>query len=344
MEKKEGEDVGRSHEFELFGELVELIEAGKRQLVQQANRSVNITFWHVGKKINDYILNNRRAEYGKQIVATLARQLSEQYGRNFEEKNLRRIMQFANEFPNLEIVVPLARQLSWSHFIILLPLETIDEKLFYAHKAICECWGKRELRKQICNKTFERTQIANVRFPTQSSSLMNTFKDPYFLDFLELKRGYLEKDIEDAIIQELERFILELGKGFTFVERQKRMIIDGDDYKLDLLFYHRRLKRLVAIDLKIGKFQARDKGQMELYLKWLNRYERQDGEKTPLGLILCAEAGREQVELLEMHKDGIMVAEYWTELPPKNLLEQKLHQAFIDAKERFETKQILGGD
>jgi len=166
------------------------------------------------------------------------------------------------------------------------------------------------------------------------------FKDPYLLDFINLRDDFLEKDLEEAIIAELEKFILELGAGFTFVERQKRMIIDGDDFYLDLLFYHRKLKRLVAIELKIGRFNASYKGQMELYLKWLNKYEKQEGEAEPIGLILCTETSREQIELLEMHKDGIMVAEYWTELPPKNVLEQKLQQAVVEAKERLERRRL----
>ncbi len=169
---------------------------------------------------------------------------------------------------------------------------------------------------------------------------MNTFKDPYLLDFLGLRSDYLEKDIETAILHQLENFILELGKGFAFVERQKRMIIDGEDFYLDLLFFHRKLRRLVAIELKLGKFQAQHKGQMELYLKWLNKYERQAGEESPIGLILCAENSKEQVELLELHKDGIMVAEYLTELPPKKELEKKLHQALVEAREHFETTKL----
>ena len=146
--------------------------------------------------------------------------------------------------------------------------------------------------------------------------------------------------MESAILKELELFILELGNGFTFVERQKRMIIDGDDYNLDLLFFHRKLKRLVAIELKIDKFKAKYKGQMELYLKWLDKYEKQHGEETPIGLILCTVASKEQIELLEMHKDGIMVSEYWTELPPKKILEAKLHQTLIEARERIVRKQL----
>ena len=132
-----------------------------------------------------------------------------------------------------------------------------------------------------------------------------------------------------------------MGKGFTFVERQKRMIIDGEDFKLDLLFFHRKLKRLVVIELKIGKFKASYKGQMELYLKWLHKYEKQEGEEAPIGLILCTETSKEQIELLEMHKDGIMVAEYWTELPSRNLLEQKIQEAVKEAKERIERRKIM---
>jgi hypothetical protein len=151
----------------------------------------------------------------------------------------------------------------------------------------------------------------------------------------------LEKDLEDAILRELESFILELGKGFAFVERQKRMIIDGEDFHLDLLFYHRKLKRLVAIELKLGKFKADYQGQMKLYLKFLDRYERQSDENEPIGLILCAGDSREQIELLEMHKDGIMVAEYWTDLPPKKELEEKIHTLLIEAKERLESRKLL---
>jgi len=191
----------------------------------------------------------------------------------------------------------------------------------------------------ISKKTFERTEKANIQL-YDSNIAEGTFKDPYLLDFLGLKDGYLENDLEAAILKELEAFILELGNGFTFVERQKRIIIDGDDFNLDLLFYHRKLKRLVAIELKIDKFKAKYKSQMELYLKWLDKNEKQKGEETPIGLILCATAGNEQIELLKPEKEGIMVAEYWTELPPKHVLEEKLHKSLIEAKERLARKQL----
>jgi len=325
----------------LFVDLSQLIEQSRHQVAMQANSTLTILFWQVGKRINDDILQNQRAEYGKQIVSTVSTQLQHLYGRNFALRNLRRMMQFAEFFPDMQIVVPLSRQLSWSHFIELLSLKSDDAKQFYAQLAINEILGVRELRKQIANKAFERTKIANIQVTQNENFPINTFKDPYLLDFLGLQSGYLEKDIETAILNELEKFILESGKGFAFVERQKRMIIDGEDFYLDLLFYNRTLKRLVAIELKLGKFQAKHKDQMELYLKWLNKNERQEGEEIPIGLILCAESSKEQVELLEMHKDGIIVSEYWTELPPKKELERKLHTALIEAKERFERKKLL---
>jgi predicted nuclease of restriction endonuclease-like (RecB) superfamily len=325
----------------LYRELSELIEQSKRQLVSVVNNTLTMLFLHIGGKINAHILQHKRAEYGKQIVATLSRQLTSAYGNSFEEKNLRRMMQFAEQFSDIEIVVTLSRQLSWSHFLVLLPIKNWKAKIFYAEMSAKEMWSVRELRKQIENKIYERKSLANIQLRQDNNTSDAVFKDPYFLDFLNLREGYLENDLESAILKELESFILELGYGFTFVARQKRLIIDNEDFYLDLLFFHRKLRRLVAIELKLGKFQAKYKGQMELYLKWLDRYEKQENENTPIGLILCAETSREQIELLEMHKDGIMVAEYWTELPPKKELEKRLHKALIQAKERLERGKLL---
>jgi predicted nuclease of restriction endonuclease-like (RecB) superfamily len=328
-------------ENNLLRELAEIIESSQRQVAIHVNSGVVLMFWNIGNRVNEFVLNNQRAEYGKQIVVTLSRQLKTKYGNNFEEKNFRRMLQFADKFQDYENVVTLSRFLSWSHFLVLIPLETYEKQQFYALQTAKQSWGVRELRKQIKNKAFERTEIANSQLLPDKSDIRNIFKDPYFLNSLGLKDSYVEKDLENAIIKDIEEFILEIGKGFAFIERQKRMIIDGDDFYLDLLFFHRTLNRLVAIDLKIDKFHAKYKGQMELYLKWLNRYERQDGENEPIGLILCAETSREQVELLEMHKDGIIVAEYWTELPPRNKLEEKLHLALQEARERLERRKLM---
>jgi predicted nuclease of restriction endonuclease-like (RecB) superfamily len=328
-------------EDRLLQELSQLIEQSRLQVMSYANSTLTTLFWQVGKRINEHILQNKRADYGKQIVPTVSAQSEKTYGRNFTEKNVRRMMRFAGQFTDINMVLPLSQHLSWSHFVELLPIKNPEAKLFYASKSAEQGWSIRELRNKIETKTFERTEIANIQLEKSDRIPLNTFKDPYILDFLELKNTFLEKDLEMAILQELEQFILEVGKGFAFVERQKRMIIDGEDYHLDLVFFHRKLKRLIAIDLKIGKFQAKDKGQMELYLKWLDRYEKQEGEEKPIGLILCAETSREQVELLELHKDGIMVAEYWTELPPKKELEAKLHKSLIEARESIERKKII---
>ncbi len=328
----------------LLTELSALIERGKQEATAQVNSTMTLVFWEIGKRINLEVLDNQRATYGKQIVATVSRQLTELYGRGFTEKSVRRMMQFAEQFENREIVATLSRQLSWSHFILLLPLKKDEAKNFYAERIASERWSVRELQHNISRKAFERTEITDIQLQNTPLASRGVFKDPYFLDFLGLKETYLEADLEQAILRDLEQFILEIGKGFAFVERQKRMIIDGDDFYLDLLFYHRSLKRLVAIELKLGKFQAQNKGQMELYLKWLDKYERKEGEETPIGLILCAENNKEQVELLEMHKNGIMVAEYWTEFPPKKEMEAKLHRALNDARERIERKQLYSGE
>lgn len=331
----------KDDEQQLFSELVEIIEIGQKQVAINVNSGVVITFWNVGKRVNNFVLENQRAEYGKQIVVTLSRQLQMIFGSNFEEKNFRRMLQFAHEFPDFENVVTLSRYLSWSHFLTIIPLKTSDIQQFYAIQAATQSWGVRELRKQIKNKAFERTEIANSQLLPEKNDMCDIFKDPYFLNSLGIKNGYLEKDLENAILKDIEEFILEIGKGFAFIERQKRMIIDGEDFYLDLLFYHRTLRRLVAIELKIDKFHASFKGQMELYLKWLNKYERKEDENEPIGLILCAETSREQIELLEMHKDGILVAEYWTELPPRDKLEKKLQIALHEARERIERKKLI---
>ena len=323
----------------LLQDLQSLVKETEYKVASAVNSAVTILFWKVGKRIRDETLNHQRAKYGESIVVTVSRSLVEQFGRNYEEKNLRRMIQFAEIFSDFEIVVTLSRQLSWSHFIVLIPLKSETARNYYTSVSFNNLLSVRQLKKQISTKSFERTIYTNQPLPEKSPVKNGIFKDPYFLDFLGLQTGYLEKDLESAILNDLEQFILELGAGFTFVERQKRMIIDGEDFNLDLLFYHRKLRRLIAIELKIDKFKANYKGQMELYLKWLNRYEKQEGENTPVGLILCTETSSEQIELLEMHKDGIFVAEYWTELPSKKLLESRLHKSMLVAKEMLDIKE-----
>jgi len=325
----------------LFDEISAIIEQGRREISLQASRGTVLIFWQIGKRVNDEVLENRRADYGKQIVSRLATQLTTKYGRSFELRNLRRMMQFAEQFLDFEIVSPTATQLSWSHFTEILPLKTQEAKLFYLNEAARGHISRSELRELIYRKAFERKEIANTQITNEARVPFNTFKDPYLFDIFGLKDEHLEADLEAAILRELEKFILEFGKGFAFVERQKRMIIDGEDFHLDLLFYNRYLKRLVAVELKQSSFKAEYSGQMKLYLKWLNRYERQEGEDAPIGLILCAGGNREQIELLEMDKDGIVVAEYWTTLPPKKEFEERIHTILAETRERLARRKLL---
>ena len=337
----------------LHAELRALIASSRQRLAVAVNAELTWLYWSVGERLRTEVLGGAdRAKYGAQLIKRVGDQLAQEFGRGFEAKNLRRMLQFAVAFPDTEKVASLMRHLSWTHFLQLLPIKTDAARWFYAQQSVESRWSVRELHQQIERKAFERTELAALQTPTpvraelveaQSTPAL-VFKDPYFLDFLGLRQGHDEADLEAAILRQLEAFILELGRGFAFVERQKRMVIDGDDFYLDLLFYHRRLRRLVAIELKLGRFKAAHKGQMELYLKWLDKHERQPGEEAPIGLILCAESSREQVELLQMHKDGITVAEYWTELPPKAELEQKLHAALLEARERLARRGVLLGE
>lgn len=335
----------------LFTEIRSLIESTRTQVAQAVNSGLILLYWQIGKMVRINVLGEERAEYGQQIVSTLSRQLVAAYGSGFSEKSLRRMIQFAEVFPNQKIVASLMRQLSWTHILEIIPIKDDLQRQFYTEMCRVEHWSVRTLREKISGMLYERTAISKKPDKLIKQGLKSlrkedkltpdlVFRDPYFLNFLGLKDTYSEKDIESAILREIESFILELGVGFSFVDRQKRITVDHDDYYIDLLFYHRTLKRLVAIDLKLEKFKAADKGQMELYLRWLEKHEQQPGEETPIGLILCAGKSTEQVELLQLHKSGIRVAEYMTELPPRKVLEKKLHQAIIAAREQLSQRSL----
>lgn len=336
---------------DLMADLRQIIDSARARVATTANYELTMMYWHIGERINRDVLANQRAEYGKQIVSTLARQLQALYGtRGFDGKSIRRMMQFADVFPDEKIVAPLARQLSWSHFVEVIPLRDALQREFYLTMAASERWSKRMLREKIDGMLYERTAIATKPDELIRKELAElrddnalspdlVFKSPYFLEFTGLKGMYSEKSLEDSLLVHLEQFIIELGNGFCFIARQKRMIIDGEDFYLDLLFYHRRLHRLIAIDLKLGRFKAQYKGQMELYLRWLEAHEMEPGEESPLGLILCTEGGEEQIELLQLDKAGIKVAQYLTELPPREVLLRQIQQSLADEKTRLEYKE-----
>ncbi len=330
----------------LISEIRQLINETRVGVAIAVNASLTLLYWKIGQRIQTEILKGERAEYGKEILATLSQQLTKDYGRGFSYTMLTRMVQLAQAFPEQGVVVALSQVLSWSHFKELLPLEQPLQREFYAEMCRVEQWSVRTLRQKIDSMLYERLALSKqpeelARLELQALreegkvSPGLVLKDPYVLDFLGLQDRYLEKDLEDAILRDMEAFLLEMGDGFAFLARQKRIQIDNDDFYVDLLFYHRKLRRLIAVDLKMGEFKAEYKGQMELYLRWLNRYDRQPGEEAPLGIILCAGKKQEQIELLELDRSGIHVAEYLTVLPPREVLQQKLHSAIQQARQRL---------
>lgn len=342
--------AGASGEDSLLRDVRRLIEDARQQTAVAVNAGLTLLYWRIGSRISTEVLSGERAAYGEQIVVTLSRQLEGEYGRGFAEKNLRRMVQFAQVFPDERIVVTLLRQLSWSHFLVLLPLKEPLQRDFYAEMCRVQRWSVRALRQQVDSMLYERTALsrqpesvieAQLEALRAEDALSPDFvlKDPYVLDFLGLKDRYLEKDLEDAILRELEAFVLELGTGFCFVARQMRIQIDDEDFYIDLVFYNRKLRRLVAIDLKVGAFKAEYKGQMELYLRWLDQHARELSEESPLGIILCTGKKKEQIELLELGKNGIHVAEYLTVLPPRKELARRLRAAIERSRESIAAKE-----
>lgn len=329
----------------LLADLRGLIEQARQHVAQTANSTLTLLYWQVGQRIRREVLGDGRAGYGQQILATLSQELVRDYGKGFNPSALTRMIKFAEVFPNEQIVVSLVRQLSWSHFIEILPLKQPLEREYYAELCRVERWSVRTLRERIASQLYLRTaiskkpeaviqaEISHLRSGGQMTPDM-VFRDPYMLDFLGLPDGYSEHDLESAILREMERFLLELGAGFTFVARQKRMSVGPDDFYLDLLFYHRHLRRLVAVELKLERFAPAHKGQMELYLRWLDKYDRAPGEESPIGLILCASANAEQVELMDLSAANIRVAEYLAHIPDMALLQRELHRAVALARER----------
>jgi len=335
-----------SKESKLLNEIRDLIEETRKSVAQFINAGMSMLYWRIGRRINEEILRGRRAAYGQKVITSLATKLTVDYGRAFSEKNLRRMMQFADVYPDEQIVVSLIRQLSWTHIIALIPVDDPLKRDFYAEMCRIEKWNVRQLRERINSMMYERTAISRKPEKTIKQDLQIVrkedkisadliFRDPYFLDFLGLADKYSEKDLESAILAEFERFIIEIGRDFAFLSRQKRITIDDRDYYIDLLFYHRRLKCLIVIDLKIGEFEAGYKGQMELYLQYLEKYEMVEGENQPIGLILCTGNIEEHIELLKLDKSNIRVAEYLTELPPKELLKEKLHKSIEIARNKL---------
>ena len=333
---------------EIYAKIVKLISSRKTALTYAVNTAMIFLYWEIGETICVDVLNQTKAEYGKKIVEEVSDRLAIDYGKGFNRTSVFRMIKFYREFPEKEKVATLSQQLTWSHFIEILPIEDDLKRDFYAAMCKCENWSVRVLRERKKSMLYERTAISvkpeeTIRneiqkLLTEDKMTLDLFyRDPYVLDFLGLKDTYSEKDLENAILAELERFILEMGSDFAFLSRQKHFVLDGKDYYMDLLFYHRSLRRLVLVELKLGPFEPEHKGQVELYLRWLKKNEMRDGEDEPIALILCSEKSQETVELMELDKGSIHVSQYLTKMPPKKLLEEKLAIAIENAKKQ--TKQ-----
>lgn len=333
----------------LVPEIINLINQARLNTAIAVNAELTVLYWNIGRRINNEILQYKRAEYGAEVIKNLAHKLTMEVGRGWSDKHLRQCMQFANVFFDEKIVYTLCRQLSWSHFRLVMFIEDALKRDFYLELCRIEHWSVRQLKERINSLLFERTAISKKpenMFKHELLALHKqreispdiVFRDPYLLDFLGLVDTYSEKDLESAIIVELQRFIIEMGSDFAFLSRQKRITIDNRDYYIDLLFYHRRLRRIIAIELKIGEFEAAFKGQMELYLRYLEKYEKMEGEYPPIGLILCTGKNDEHIELMQLDKSNIRVAEYLTQLPTKKILLDRLHKSIAIAKNRLLTE------
>jgi predicted nuclease of restriction endonuclease-like (RecB) superfamily len=327
----------------LLTDLRSLISEARQQVASTVNTALVALHWHVGNRIRRDLLKEKRAGYGEKILAAVSAKLVAEFGRGWGRRNLEQMVRFAEVFPDFQIAQSLPAQLSWTHLVEIIRVDDPLKREFYAEMCRIEKWSTRTLEAKIGSMLYERTALSKKPDQLIQQELKAlraedrltpdlVFRDPYFLDFLGLQDTYAEKDLEAAILREMESFILELGVGFAFLERQKRITVDGADHYLDLLFYHRNLRRLVAVELKLGDFKPGDKGQMELYLGWLDRYERKKGEEPPIGLILCAGKRQETVELLNLERSGIKVSSYWTQALSKTELERKLHDAVLHAR------------
>ncbi|MCL2101383.1 MAG: PDDEXK nuclease domain-containing protein [Fibromonadales bacterium] len=304
--------------------------------------------WQIGKRIKEDVLYNKRAEYGKQIVKNLAGRLTERYGYGWGYEKLKHCIRSAYAFSETEIRYAVRTQLTWTHLRLLMSIEDDLKRQFYMEMCRLEHWDTRTLNEKIDTQLYELTalskkpeeiikqELAKIR-DTNTLIPDVVFRSDYFLDMLGLTDVYSEKDLENAILVQIQSFIKELGTDFAFLDRQKRITVDAIDYYIDLLFYHRRLRRLVVIDLKLGKFKPEYEGQMLLYLRYLNKNERMENEESPIGLILCSEGNTEHIEYLMLDDNNIRVAQYYTQLPDKKLLSKKLQRAIAIAKEHYIT-------
>lgn len=339
-------------EIHLYDDVCQIIDGAKARVATYLNTEICMTNWYVGKRIKEDVLYNQRAEYGKQIIKNLAGRLCEKYGSGWKFQKLQQCVRAAYTFTEDEIMYALRTQLTWTHLRSLMGVKEATARQFYIEMCRLEHWDTRTLDEKIDSQLFERTAISRkpeevIKHELETVKTTNqilpdlVFRSSYFLDMLGLPDAFSEHDLEDAILSQIQVFIKELGSDFAFLDRQKRITVDMADYYIDLLFFHRGLRRMVAIDLKLGKFKPEYEGQMLLYLRYLNKNERREGEESPIGLILCSEGNTEHIEYLMLEEDSpIKVAQYYTKLPDKKTLSEKLQRAIAIARERYSEKLL----
>lgn len=339
-------------ENNLYSDVCGIIENARSHIAVYVNSEVCLTKWYVGKRIKEDVLYNQRAEYGKQIVKNLAAKLTAKYGGGWSYGSLKHCLRCAETFTKDEIGYAMRIQFSWTHIRSLMSIENPLKRQFYIEMCRVEHWDTRTLDAKIDSQLYERTAISckpeelikQELSELRENNTLNpdmVFRSSYFLDMLGLPDMFSENDLESAIVSQMQSFICEMGTDFAFLGRQKRITIDAVDYHIDLLFYHRSLHRLVAIDLKLGKFKPEHEGQMRLYLRYLDRNERKEGEESPIGLILCSEGNTEHIEYLMLEENSpVKVAQYYTQLPDKQLLAQKLQRAVAIAKEHIVEQKL----
>jgi predicted nuclease of restriction endonuclease-like (RecB) superfamily len=351
MEKKNQMEVMQDSRIDtsLYSDVKLLIEQSRERVAASFNAELTLLYWSVGKRVNRDILMDSRAEYGKSVIDGLSAKLTVDFGKGWSAQQLRHCIKLAGVFPDEEIFSALRRKLNWSNIKTLMYLDDPLKRDFYIEMAAMYNWGTRLLQERIQSMLYERTAISrkpedvieNELAQLKSEQKLSpdlVFRDPYFLDYCGLADTYSEKDLESAIIADIARFITEIGSDFAFLARQKRITIDGRDYYIDLLFSHRRLHCLVVIELKLGEFEAAHKAQMELYLRWLEKYEMVEGENLPIGLILCSGKNEEHIELMRLEESNIRVAEYMTKLPDMKLLETRLKLSIERARKKLESR------
>lgn len=336
-------------EAALVAEMRGLIDSARQRVVDHVATELTQAYWLIGRRILAEMMRSGEPKDGAALLATLSVQLARDYGRSFDARNLLRLVQFAEYFPNESVVAALRQYLGWGHFKQLVAIDNPFRRDFYAEMCRIERWSARELERQIEARLFERTaqaaqperfiqqeiDAAAEQDRTGQVSAMGALRDPHMLDFLGMEDPHLDNGLEAAILREMEQFLLRLGAGFTLVARQKRVQVDQTDHYIDLVLYNRKLRRLVAIDLRLGGLHARYKSRMELYLRWLAKYEQEPGEASPLGITWCTGKTREHIEVLELDRHGVHRAEYLKVLPPRAELEAHLHQSVQLARERM---------